>query len=50
MWIAIFGAFVLVTVLFGKSEHREKRGQGRSCSARRRRGRGDGGTGSAASF
>ena len=23
MWIAIFGAFVLVTVLFGKSEHRE---------------------------
>jgi hypothetical protein len=23
MWIAIFGAFVLVTVLFGKSEHQE---------------------------
>jgi hypothetical protein len=23
MWIAIFGAFVLVTVLFGKSGHQE---------------------------
>ena len=23
MWIAILGAFVLVTVLFGKPEHRE---------------------------
>ena len=23
MWIAIFGAFILVTVLFGHSQHRE---------------------------
>ena len=23
MWIAIFGAFVLVTVLYGHSQHRE---------------------------
>ena len=35
MWIAIMGVFVLVTVLFGQSPHRESKDGINSSSARR---------------